>query len=115
MKVQITIRGRQYTLRSDEDEDLRAIAAYVDGKMAEIAARGARLDEYTLAMLAALNIASEFERFRRDVEEQLQSMERDVASTAALIEAALPEPKTTRDSPMGVSDATEVASTEEVG
>ena len=101
MRVQITIRGRQYTLRSDEDEDLRAIAAYVDGKMAEIAARGARLDDYTLAMLAALNIASEFERFRQDVEQQLQSMERAVASTAALMEATLPAASATSDTEAG--------------
>ena len=37
MKVQITIRGRSYTVRSDEaDEDLPGIARYVDAKMAEI-------------------------------------------------------------------------------
>lgn len=91
MKVQITIRGRKYTLRTDEDEDLRSIAAYVDGKMQEIAARGARIDDYQLAMLAALNIASEYERFRRDVESELAELDRDLASATMLIEAASPE------------------------
>ena len=91
MKVQISIRGRRYTLRSDEDEDLPAIAAYVDKKMAEIADRGAAVDEPTLAMLAALNIASELERLRRQVDEELASVDRGIASTALLVEAALPD------------------------
>jgi cell division protein ZapA (FtsZ GTPase activity inhibitor) len=91
VKVQISIRGRRYTLRSDEDEDLPAIAAYVDRKMAEIADRGAAVDEPTLAMLAALNIASELERLRRQVDEDLAGVDRELASTALLVEAALPD------------------------
>lgn len=91
MKVSITIRGRQYTLRSDQDEDLRSIAAYVDEKMAEIASRGANLDDYSLAMLAALNIASEFERFRQEVRDELATLDRDLASVGMLLEASLPE------------------------
>ncbi len=91
MKVQITIRGRKYTLRSDEDEDLQAIARYVDRKMSEISDRSARVDEYTVAMLAALNIASEYDRFRREVDEELAGIDRDLASTAVLVESELPE------------------------
>lgn len=91
MKVQISIGGRKYTLRSDEDEDLPAIAAYVDRKMAEIGGRGARIDEHTLALLTALNIASEFDRFRREVDGELASLDRDLASTAVLLDAALPD------------------------
>lgn len=91
MKVQITIRGRSYTVRSDdEQEDLQAVAAYVDGKMAEIASQSSRFDDYTIAMLACLNIASEFERFRRQVDADLAEVDRDLASTAVLMEAALP-------------------------
>lgn len=91
MKVQISIRGRTYTLRSDDDEeDLQAIARYVDAKMAEIGERSPRFDDYTVAMLAALNIASEFDRFRREMATDLEDLDRDLASAAVLIEAALP-------------------------
>ncbi|MCB9677854.1 MAG: cell division protein ZapA [Alphaproteobacteria bacterium] len=90
MKVQIQIRGRKYTVRSDEDdEDLVAIAQYVDSKMAEIAGRGSSADEYTVAMLAALNIASEFDRFRRQVDRDLAAVDRELASTGMVLEAAL--------------------------
>jgi hypothetical protein len=44
-----------------------------------------------VAMLAALNIASEFEQFRKQVREDLGSLDRDLASTAVLLEAAMPE------------------------
>ena len=91
MKVQITIRGRTYTVRSDEDDvDLPAVARYVDGRMAEVAERASTFDDYTIAMLAALNIASDFERFRRQVDGELEDLDRELASTQVLVEAALP-------------------------
>lgn len=91
MKTQIEIRGRRYTVRSDEDVDLAAIARYVDARMSEIADRPGTVDDYTVAMLAALNIASDYHRFRREVDEELVALDRDLASTAVLIESALPE------------------------
>ncbi len=91
MKVQITIRGRRYTVRSDEDDiDLQAVASYVDAKMTEMAGRSNTFDEYTIAMLAALNIASDFERFRREVDQELSELDRDVASAAVLVAASTP-------------------------
>ena len=91
MKVQISVRGRKYTVRSDEEDvDLVEIAKYVDGKMLEISQRSGTFDEYTIAMLAALNIASEFERFKKEVDEELQNIDRELASTTVLLEANLP-------------------------
>ncbi|MCP4807312.1 MAG: cell division protein ZapA [Proteobacteria bacterium] len=90
MATQITIRGRQYTLRSDEDdEDLNAVAAYVDGKMDEVS--HGSFDEYTVALLAALNIASEYHRFRRTVGGRIEDLDREAAAIGAILEAALPE------------------------
>jgi len=91
MKVQISVRGRKYTVRSDEEDvDLVEIAKFVDGKMLEISQRTGSVDEYTIAMLTALNIASEFERFKREVDGELASLDREIASTAVLMEASLP-------------------------
>ena len=54
MKTQIEIRGRRYTVRSDEEDvDLAAVAAYVDRQISEIADKSPALDDYTAAMLAA--------------------------------------------------------------
>ena len=91
MKVQINIRGRRYSVRSDQDgEDLQALAAYVDAKMTEISSKSTTMDEYTIAMLAALNIASEFDRFRRGVDDELAAIDRELASTAVILESMAP-------------------------
>lgn len=91
MKVQITIRGRRYSVRSDQDgEDLQALASYVDAKMMEIATRSTTMDDYTIAMLAALNIASEYDRFRRGVDQELEAIDRDLASTSVILESMSP-------------------------
>ena len=59
-------------------------------EMQEIAQQSTRFDDYTIAMLAALNIASEFDRFRRQVDEELATIDRDLASTAVFLDSALP-------------------------
>ena len=92
MKVQITIRGRQYTVRSDEEDvDLQEIALYVDRGMADVAQRAATFDDYTVAMLAAMNIASDYARFRTSLARELGELDRELASTAVLLEATVPE------------------------
>jgi cell division protein ZapA len=91
MKVQIEIRGRSYTVKSDEgDEDIAAIARYVDQKMDEVAGRTSTVDDYTVAMLTALNIASELDRFRREVNLELEAIDRDLAATSVLIDSVAP-------------------------
>ncbi len=90
MTTRISIRGRSYTVRSDSDEDLELVARYVDRKMGELASRSPNIDEYTVALLAALNIASEFDKFRRSVDEELEGLDRDVASVGVLLESSLP-------------------------
>ena len=91
MQVKINIRGRQYTVRGDEaGEDIQNLAAEVDARMAEVAGRTRSFDEYTVAMLAALNLASELAQLRRQVSERLEDFDRDIASIAAMLEAMLP-------------------------
>jgi len=91
MQVRITVRGRQYTVRSDEsEEDIAAVAAELDRRMAEVAGRARSMDEYTVAMLTALNLASDLHRLRRQVADRLDDMDKDAASIAALLESCLP-------------------------
>lgn len=91
MKVRITIRGQSYTVRSDEEDvDVREVARYVDARMAEVAATGPSLDDYTIAMLAAMNIASDFRRYQRSVDQELATVERDLEGALVLMESAVP-------------------------
>lgn len=91
MQVRITIRGREYTVRGDDnEEDIQALAADLDRRMAETAERTRSFDEYSVAMLTALNIASELHGLKREVAQRLDDIDRDCASLGAMIEAALP-------------------------
>ncbi len=92
MQVRITIRGREYTVRGDDNsDDLQQLAADLDRRMTETAERTRSFDEYTIAMLTALNIASELQQLKTQVAERLDELDRDAASVAAMIEAALPD------------------------
>lgn len=87
MKQQVVIRGRRYTFRSDEgDVDIVAVARYVDARMAEVAAKPG-LDDATVALLAAMNIASDLARLRRQVDNELAAVDRELAASAVLLEA----------------------------
>tara|TARA_B110000037_G_C16861341_1_gene400164 strand:- start:202 stop:480 length:279 start_codon:yes stop_codon:yes gene_type:complete len=89
MSVQITIQGRQYTIRTDQpDEDLHEVARYIDGKMDSMK-RGS-FDSYTIAILAALNVASEYKAFRTRVGEKLESLDKEAAGISAVLDAAIP-------------------------
>ncbi|MFQ5768600.1 MAG: cell division protein ZapA [Acidobacteriota bacterium] len=66
-RVQVEIHGGTYTLRGSESpETVRELAALVDGRMAEIAARTNTVDTARVAILAALNLAEELHSLRRD-------------------------------------------------
>jgi len=92
VQVKITIRGRQYTVRGDEaGGDIQQIAREVDARLSEVASHTRSFDEYTIALLTALNLASELHQLRRQVASRLDDFDRDVASIAAMLEAVLPE------------------------
>lgn len=61
--VTVTIMGRNYTLRAEDDPQyVRMIAAYVDDKMKEIATVSPRMSTTRLAILAAINLADELHK-----------------------------------------------------
>ncbi|HUP49543.1 MAG TPA: cell division protein ZapA [Thermoanaerobaculia bacterium] len=64
--TEVEIFGQTYTVRGEGDPDyLTELARYVDARMREVAAEVATVDPMKIAILAALNIADEFSRFRK--------------------------------------------------
>jgi cell division protein ZapA len=66
----VEIFGQTYNVRGDGDPDyLLELARFVDSRMREVAAQVATVDPMKIAILAALNIADEFSRYRRQRED----------------------------------------------
>ena len=72
-----------YTLKGPVSSDrLAQVAALVDQKMQELFAQNSRLDMQTLAVLAALNFAEEYQRIATEYDALLRALERDAGIDA---------------------------------
>jgi cell division protein ZapA len=68
--VDVEIMGHRFTVASDEDEaHVRGVAEYVDGQMRRLADGRTTTTIVQLALLTALNIASEYWKLRHEQEE----------------------------------------------
>jgi cell division protein ZapA len=92
MRYDVQIFGQIYALRADADEEhVKKVADLVDSKMREVAAGSQSVSTLQIAVLAALDIASEFlqsdtasERFTTMIEARSEAM-------AQRIDALIPE------------------------
>jgi len=67
--VDVEIMGHQFSVTSDDGEEhVRAVAEYVDQQMRQLAG-GRTTTSLQLALLTALNIASEYWKLRHEQEE----------------------------------------------
>jgi cell division protein ZapA len=66
----VEIFGQSYHVRGDGNPNyLAELAQFVDTRMREVAAQVATVDPLKIAILAALNIADEFSRYRKQRED----------------------------------------------
>ena len=64
--TEVEIFGQAYNVRGEGDPDyLTELARYVDARMREVAGEVSTVDPMKIAILAALNIADEFFRYRK--------------------------------------------------
>jgi cell division protein ZapA len=65
----VEIFGQTYSVRGEGDPDyLMELARFVDTRMRDVAAKVSTVDPMKIAILAALNIADEFSRYRKERE-----------------------------------------------
>ena len=65
--IRVQIFGKVHQLRADDDpEHMRKVAELVDAKMGQIADHGGTADSYSVAVLAALELADELLRLREE-------------------------------------------------
>jgi cell division protein ZapA len=68
-KAEIDILGQKYSIKGDVPEDeMKRLAAYVDLKIKEVLRKSPGTTPLNAAILAALNIAGEFESYRKEQE-----------------------------------------------
>lgn len=75
--VEVEIMGQVFSVTSDDGEEhIRRVAGYVDSKMREVSANGRVASSYAAAVLAALNIASEYQKLREESHEIEKTIDR---------------------------------------
>jgi cell division protein ZapA len=83
--VQVEIMGQTFSVTSEDGEDhVRRVAGYVDDKMKEVTAGGRVASSYAAAVLAALNIASEYQKLREESLEVDATIDRLAARLGSL-------------------------------
>jgi cell division protein ZapA len=88
--VKIEIYDQAYNVNADQNEEyLQELAAYVDGKMREIATATKMVDSLKVAVLASLNIADELFTLRERQNEIDGPLRKRVEKCVALVEKAL--------------------------
>ena len=74
--VEVEIMGQRFTVASDDGEDhVQKVAKYVNEQMRRLSA-GQRMPTTQVALLAALNIASEYWKLRESHEDLNQRVDR---------------------------------------
>lgn len=63
--VSVRIRGKEYRIRSEDDEQtLKRVASYLDETLAKVESRTGTVDSLDVALLTALNLARELVAIR---------------------------------------------------
>ncbi len=88
--VEVVIRGREYTLRAENDPDyVRDLARMVDERLANLELSSKTVDSGRLAVLAALNLADEYCRLKKEYTSRIQEMEQEQQRLLDLVDAAM--------------------------
>lgn len=74
--VRVEIYDQSYNLRGSDPDYIFKLADYVDTKMRAVAQHGATVDSLRVAVLAALNIADEYQSLRKRYEELAGDIDR---------------------------------------
>ena len=88
--MKIEIYDQLYNVNGDQNEEyLKELAAYVDGKMRTIAESTHMVDSLKVAVLAALNIADETFAMRKRQQEIEGPLRKRVEKCVSMVEKAL--------------------------
>ena len=88
--TEVSIMGQKFMVKSDSDDDyVGEVAVFVDQKINEVIQNTKSVASLNVAILAAMNIADEYFRFRRDRGEKFQTVEKKIQDLIELIDIQL--------------------------
>jgi cell division protein ZapA len=89
--VRVEIYDQSYNLRGPDPDYLFKLAEHVDSKMRVLAEQTATIDSLRLAVLAALNIADEYNVLKRKYEEVAGEYNKRAHQLSGVLDEALEE------------------------
>jgi cell division protein ZapA len=88
--TEISIMGQKFMIKSESNDDyVQRIAGYVDQKIDEVMQSTKSVASLNVAILAAMNIADEFFKFRMEKEDRFGKAERKIKDLIELVELQL--------------------------
>jgi cell division protein ZapA len=88
--AKIQIYGKRYSLKSTSDQlSTEEVAAYVDGKMRELAEVRSKTSSADLAVLAALNIAQELMELQKQTDANDKTRDKKIGLMIEAIEGEI--------------------------
>jgi len=89
--VRVEIYDQSYNLRGFDPHYITQLAALVDSKMRNVAQQTSTVDSLRLAVLAALNLADEYQQLQRKYDAVAAEYNRRAAALAGPLDEALRE------------------------
>lgn len=85
--VEVTIMGQKFMVRSESDESyVEQIAEFVNAKIEEISSKAKAIPSLNVAILAAMNIADEFIKTKKEKSIAVNRLEKKIEGMIELID-----------------------------
>lgn len=87
--VRVEIYDQTYNLRGSDPQYIKKLADFVDGKMRTVAQQTQTVDSLRLAVLAALNIADEYQVLKRKYDDVAGDFDQRARELSGALDQAL--------------------------
>ncbi len=86
-EIEIKVLGQKFKVRSDSNEEyITRVAGFVDEKMNEVLASSKSVASLNIAILAAMNIADEFLKYKEEKDKRVGEAQKKIKDIIELID-----------------------------
>lgn len=86
-EVEIKVLGQKFLVRSDSNEEyVNEVASFVDQKVSEVMRSSKSVASLNVAILAAMNIADEFLKYKHQKEKRLEEAQKKIKDLIELVD-----------------------------